>query len=468
MKKIIWMVIVFSLALLVGCQNKKNADYTFTIYETRGDKSALLRVNGDFSTKNIADSSINKIAINTKIKYQEIDGFGAAMSESSGYVISNLETSVKDRLMADLFSENGAGIDFIRIPMGASDFSLNNYTYNDSDTADLSLSKFTLERDLAYVIPRLKEAVALNPDLKLMGSPWSAPAWMKTNNKLNGGALRSIYQTTYADYFVKFIEGYKNEGLDIYAVTVQNEPLHETSDYPSMSMSLADQINFISVLGPKFEQNKLDTKIIGYDHNWDNSLYPQTLIDSIKIKDYIDGVAFHCYNGSVADQMAFYNKNPESNIWFTECTGISTYRNFSDNMTWNMEHIFIGAINAGAKSALLWNLALDDHYGPKNGGCQNCIGVATIKDGNYKLNEEYYAIAHFSKFIDKGARRIDVKTDSLSLLSTAFLNPNGTLISVIHNKTNYEQLIELDVNGRKANYSIPAKTTVTLEGVKLG
>lgn len=468
MKKIILVVTALFLTALFGCQKTISFDYKFTIYETKGDKSALLRMNGEFVTSNSADTSLNKITIDTKTKYQEIDGFGAAMSESSGYVISNLEQSVRDALMADLFSKEGAGIDFIRIPMGASDFSLNNYTYNDSDVADLSLSKFTLERDLAYVIPRLKEAVALNPDLKLMGSPWSAPAWMKTSNKLNGGALRGIYQTTYADYFVKFIEGYKNEGLNIYAISVQNEPLHETSDYPSMSMSLADQINFISVLGPKFEENMINTKIIGYDHNWDNGFYPQTLIDSAKIKGYIDGVAFHCYNGSVDNQLAFYNKNPESNIWFTECTGISTYRNFSDNMTWNMENIFIGAINAGAKSALLWNLALDDLYGPKNGGCQNCVGVATIKDGNYKLNEEYYAIAHFSKFIDKGARRIDAKTESVSLISTAFLNPNGTLISVIHNKTNYEQLIEFDINGKRANYSIPAKTTVTLEGVKLG
>ena len=454
------------LGVLAGCQDKVT-DYTLTPYVTQGDKTMLLEAQTSIQTGD-SEKSVNQITIDTSKKYQVIDGFGAAMSESSGYVISNLETSIKDELMSKLFSSDGIGMDFIRIPMGASDFALDNYTYNDSDTEDLTLSKFTLERDLAYVIPRLKEAVALNEELKLMGSPWSAPAWMKSTNRLNGGSLRNIYYTTYADYFVKFIEGYQANGLDIYAITVQNEPLHETSGYPSMLMSVSEQINFISVLGPKFEEAEIDTKIIGYDHNWDNQFYPQMILDNEKTKDFIDGVAFHCYNGSVADQKAFYDKNPDANIYFTECTGIATYRNFSDNMTWNMENIFIGAINAGAKTALLWNLALDETYGPKNGGCGNCVGVVTVKEDGYQLNEEYYAIGHFSKFIDAGARRIEATTSTLNLLTTAFINPDGSVVTVIHNKSTYDQYVEISMDGRKTNLMIDAKSTVTLDGVKIG
>ena len=466
MKKYLITMIVTMLLVLSGCK-KDIKDYEFTPYVTRGNKTLLLAEQLSFKTGE-SEKSVNQITINTKSKFQEIDGFGAAMSESSGYVISNLDEATKDALMADLFSSEGIGMDFVRIPMGASDFALDNYTYNDSDTADLTLSKFTLERDLAYVIPRLQEAVALNPDLKLMGSPWSAPAWMKNNNKLNGGYLLPTYYAAYADYFVKFIEGYQANGLDMYAITVQNEPLHETSSYPSMHMSVSEQINFVSVLGPKFEDASIDTKIIGYDHNWDNQFYPQALLDNEKTKDFIDGVAFHCYNGSVADQKAFYDKNPDANIYFTECTGIATYRNFSDNMTWNMENIFIGAINAGAKTALLWNLALDEAYGPQNGGCGNCVGVVTVKEDGYQLNEEYYAIGHFSKFLDAGARRIEATTTNLNLLVSAFINPDGSVVSVIHNKSAYDQYIELAVDGRTTNYVVEAKSTVTLDGVQIG
>lgn len=462
MKKIVNILMLFVVSLtLVGCQNS-NKNYSITPYVTKGDRSKLLLEETAFQTE-VALESFVKVTVDSKKTYQTIDGFGAAMTESSAYLISQLDELTKENLMNDLFSTSGIGIDFIRIPMGASDFALSSYTYNDVDEPDVDMQYFSIARDELYIIPALKKALELNPDLKLMASPWSAPAWMKTSNRLNGGSLRGIYYEAYANYFVKFIEAYQAHGLEIYAITVQNEPLHETSQYPSMFMSLADQINFIKVLGERFKEKSIKTRIIGYDHNWDNQFYPQTLLDSPVIKAYLDGVAFHCYNGSVADQKAFYEKNSDANIWFTECTGISTYRNFSDNMTWNMENIFIGSINAGSKSALLWNLVLDENYGPKNGGCPNCVGLVEVKDGDYKLNEEYYAVGHFSKFINKDSKRIEVKSNNLNILSTGFVNQDGSIVVVLHNKSNTSLAIELNINGRKANYTIDQKTTVTLE-----
>ncbi len=466
MKKVVLLTLSTMLLILVGCQKKSIQSYTFTPYLTAGDKSALLQEGISIHTDE-ANPSIYKITVDTKKKYQTIDGFGAAMSESAAYVLSNLNESKRNEVMEALFGESGIGIDFVRIPMGASDFALNNYTYNDlTSGTDLTLEQFSIQRDLLYVVPRLQQALALNPDLKLMGSPWSAPAWMKSPQKLNGGSLNPIYHAAYADYFVKFIEAYAALGLPIYAITPQNEPLHETSGYPSMLMTVAQQINFLKVLGPKFEENQIDTKIIGYDHNWDNTFYPQALLNNEDIKPYLDGVAFHCYAGSYTAQQTIQTNHPDRDIWFTECSGGRWATNFGSNISWNLENVFLGSLNYGSRSVLLWNLALDTQDGPQNGGCTNCRGVVTV-DGtdSFTLNEEYYMIGHFSKFIDKDARRVDAKSTSPNLLTGAYLNPDGSLVIVAHNKTNADMLIQVDINGHLFNYSLKRMSTVTFDGI---
>ncbi len=468
MKKIVLCSLCAMLVVLAGCQPKTAKAYTFTPYLTAGDKSALLS-EGLSITTDESNPSIFKITVDSKKKYQTIDGFGAAMSESAAYVLSGLSESKRNEVMSALFGETGIGIDFVRIPMGASDFSLNNYTYNDiTSGTDTALEHFSIERDLLYVVPRLKQAMALNPDLKLMGSPWSAPAWMKSPQKLNGGSLNPIYHAAYADYFVKFVQAYQEQGLPIYAITPQNEPLHETNGYPSMLMTVAQQINFLKVLGPKFEENSIDTKIIGYDHNWDNTFYPQALLNNEDISPYIDGVAFHCYAGSYTAQQSIQTSYPDKGIWFTECSGGRWATNFGSNISWNLENVFLGSLNFGSKSVLLWNLALDQADGPQNGGCTNCRGVVTVNNENsYTLNEEYYMIGHFSKFIDKDARRIDAKSTSNNLLTSAFINPDGSVIVVAHNKTNTDMLIQVEIDGHTFNYSLKKMSTVTFDGVAI-
>ncbi len=468
MKKMVLTTLVLLLFLLAGCQSKKIKSYTFKPYLTTGDKTSLLSEGIDI-TSGEANPSIYKITVDTKKKYQTIDGFGAAMSESAAYVLSNLSETKRNEVMTALFGETGIGIDFVRIPMGASDFALNNYTYNDlTSSTDMALEQFSIQRDLLYVVPRLQQALALNPDLKLMGSPWSAPAWMKSPQKLNGGSLNPIYHAVYADYFVKFIEAYDAAGLPIYAITPQNEPLHETSGYPSMMMTVAQQINFIKVLGPKFEENNIDTKIIGYDHNWDNTFYPQALLNNEDIEPYLDGVAFHCYAGNYTAQQAIQTSYPDRGIWFTECSGGRWATNFASNISWNLENVFMGSLNYGARSVLLWNLALDEQDGPQNGGCTNCRGVITVNDNDtYTLNEEYYMIGHFSKFVDKDASRIDAKSTSPNLITSAFTNPDGSVVIVAHNKTNADMLIQVDIDGHTFNYLIKRMSTVTFDGTAL-
>ena len=438
--------------------------YQVTPFVTRGDKAKLLNQDDSFMTDFDDRQTMNKIFIDQSIRYQTMDGFGAAMTESSAYLISNLTESQREVLMNDLFSKNGIGISFVRIPMGASDFALDNYSYNDIPTnqTDLQMEQFTLDRDDQYVVPMLQLAKAKNPNLLLMGSPWSAPAWMKTTKTMNGGSLIDMYHEAYALYFVKFIEGYAERGLPIYAVTPQNEPLHQTSNYPTMYMTATQQVQFIQAMGQAFEEHNIETLIIAYDHNWDQPAYPNTILGNPLSKDYTAGSAFHCYAGSVEQQGTTKRIYPNKDIWFTECSGGRWATNFSSNISWNMENVFIGSINHHSKSVLLWNLALDDQDGPTNGGCSNCRGVVTIhSDGTYTRNEEYYMIGHFSKFIYRDAARIDADSNNPNLLVTAFENTNGQIVVVVHNKANSSLTFNLNIAGSNQNYMITGRTTVS-------
>ena len=460
-------MIVF-LITLAACREKKEEEdminYKITPYVTKGDKTKLLQEDPQFLTDLEVRDTLNKVEIKLSETFQTMDGFGAAMTESSAYLIKNLSETQREIVMNDLFSKSGINISFVRIPMGASDFALDNYSYNDIplDQTDLTQEHFTLARDEEYVIPMLQIAMQKNPHLLLMGSPWSAPAWMKDTKTMNGGSLMDIYHDAYAKYFVKFIQGYTNFGLPIYAITPQNEPLHQTTTYPTMYMTAQQQVQFIRSLGSAFEDNNIDTLIISYDHNWDRPQFPNTILGSPLSKDYTAGSAFHCYGGEVSQQLTVNRLYPEKGIWFTECSGGGWATNFSSNMSWNLENVFIGSINAFSKSVLMWNLALDDQDGPKNGGCQNCRGVVTIHDdGTYTRNEEYYMIGHFSKFVEQGAIRVGTSASNPNLLVTAFKNPNGEVVVVMHNKSNNSLNFNLNIGQANQNYLITSKTTVS-------
>lgn len=468
MRKINIFIMIVFLMILAACSEKKEEEdmikYTVTPYVTRGDKTKLLQEDPTFTTDFESRDTLNKVEINLNETFQTMDGFGAAMTESSAYLFKNLTEQQRESVMNDLFTSDGINISFVRIPMGASDFALDNYSYNDIplDQTDLNQEHFSLERDEQYVIPMLQLAKQKNPNLLMMGSPWSAPAWMKDTKTMNGGSLMDIYHDAYAKYFVKFIQGYQSFGLPIYAVTPQNEPLHQTTTYPTMYMTAQQQIQFVKSLGEAFQANDIDTLIIAYDHNWDRPQYPNAVIGNPLSKDYTAGSAFHCYGGEVSQQLTVNRLYPEKGIWFTECSGGGWATNFSSNMSWNLENVFIGSINAFSKSVLMWNLALDDQDGPKNGGCQNCRGVVTIhEDGSYTRNEEYYMIGHFSKFVDQSAIRIGATSTNPNLLVTSFKNVSGEIVIVMHNKSNNSLNFNLNMGQSNQNYLITGRTTVS-------
>lgn len=402
--------------------------------------------------------------------YQQFEGAGAALTESSAWLIMKvLDEAGRQALLRNLFTRQGEGIglSYLRLPMGASDFALDDYTYNDlpPGRTDPSLQFFNIERDRQYVLPALKQALALNPNLRLMASPWSAPAWMKRCETLHGSSLRPEFFQAFAEYHVRFLQAYAAEGIVIDAITPQNEPLHASETYPTMYMSAQEQRIFVrDYLGPALRAAGLKTKILIFDHNWDLVEYALEVLADPQAAAYVDGVAFHCYGGDVSAQSRLHAAYPEKGIWFTECSGGEWATDFSANLKWNLENLVIGNFRHWGKSLLLWNLALDENHGPQNGGCTNCRGVVTIHRRTQEItyNEEYYVLGHLTRFVDPGAYRIESTPGGNGVPDNiAFLNPDGSLVLIV--QADAATTFHVAWNGRFFTYQMPSSGVVTFK-----
>ena len=439
------------------------------VWITNGAKSKLL--NKQSSGASIYDSNATtdpSISIDFSQKYQEIEGFGAALTGSSALVINSMGTAQKEALIKDLFSPSeGIGLSYLRLTIGASDFSVSNFSYNDlpPGSTDPALNGFSIAQDETDVIPVLKTALTYSPNIKIMGSPWSAPAWMKTSGSMNGGSLKPEWFDAYGSYFVKYINAYAAHGIRIDAITPQNEPLHEINSYPTMKMIAPDQADFIkNSLGPKFKAAGINTKIIAYDHNFDVPSYPLTVLGDANAAQYIDGSAFHAYGGDVSAMNQVHAAFPDKNLYFTEVSGGEWSTDFASNLKWNVGNIFIGTTRNWSKNVLLWNLALNTNYGPTNGGCTNCRGVVTINSsGTVTKNVEYYALAHFAKFIKPGAKRVNSTEfdNSQGLKNVAFVNPDGSKILVVLNESEAVRKFAVKIDDKKIVYSLESTAVAT-------
>jgi glucosylceramidase len=437
------------------------------IWLTTGDRSQLLKQNSDIVFEPGVGSGGTLISVVPTTTFQTISGFGAAMTDSSAWLLENrMSAAQRDKLMRQLFSpETGIGINYLRLPMGASDFTASSfYSYNDSPPggSDPQQTHFSVAHDEAYIIPRLQEAKQLNADLKIMGSPWSAPAWMKSNNSMAGGSLLTSNEASYALYLAKFVQAYEGVGLPIDAISLQNEPLH-TSNYPTMSMSATQQTRLIKdQVGPLFATEGITTKIVAYDHNWDNTAYPLQVLNDATARQYVAGTAFHAYAGDVSAQTTVHNAHPDKDIYFTEITGGDWATNFADNLVWNYKNIFIGATRNWAKTALLWNIALDQNSGPHQGGCSDCRGVVTINSstGEVTFNEEFYSLGQMTKAIQPNAVRINSTTNS-TFNTVAFQNPDGSKVLVALNPNSTASAIRVYAAGEHFSYEIPGKSVAT-------
>ncbi|KAJ8314758.1 hypothetical protein KUTeg_006908 [Tegillarca granosa] len=438
------------------------------VYLTTGDQSKKLSQEADLYPSN---SNGRQIHIDRYRRYQTMEGFGAAMTNSAAFVIYH--SSKRQEIMQHLFSNtSGIVISYIRLTMGGSDFmAVPPYTYDDLPQGvnnDFNMDYFDISKDRAFVIPMLKQARSINPNLKIIATPWSAPSWMKTTNSLYGGDFRgeSQYQQAYSKYFVKFIQAYKSEGVEINAITIQNEPLNNQNGYPTMYMSSQIQRDLIKYhLGPEFRKNNINTKIIIYDHNWDHPEYPGDILNDQTAAQYVSGVGWHCYGGDATEPGNFHASHPNIDIYHTECSGGDWANNFSDNLVWNMDNLFIQQPHNWAKTVLLWNLALNENHGPQVqvGGCHGCRGVLTVHSGSgqYESEVEYYVIGHLSKVVQPGAVRIESTDKVGDFRSVAFQHKDGTIAIIVLNKASHSNSFSLNIDGSHYNYNLPAKSVAS-------
>jgi glucosylceramidase len=395
------------------------------------------------------------ININSAKAYQQMEGFGASITDSSGWLLYNkLDAAQRKDLMEKLFDRvHGIGLDFIRQPMGASDFALDDYSYDDlpAGQTDPDLKHFSIAHDQAYIIPILREALAVNPHLKIVATPWSAPGWMKTSGELIDGRLLPSAYESFAKYFVKFVQAYEAAGIPIYAVTMQNEPMYIPKDYPGMGMSAAEQTVFLrDNLGPAFREAHLKAKILVFDHNWNLIDYPITLLEDAKATSFTGGIATHCYGGTPAAQEELHSRFPEQGIWLTECSGGDWQ---TGRILEEQARLIIGSTRHWAKSVVLWNLALDQDHGPYKGGCKTCRGVVTITDSSLPstvtMTVDYVALGHVSKFVVPGAYRIESNTfDHGNLEDVAFRNPDGSIVLFVLNGSNQPVPFNVEWRGK--------------------
>jgi glucosylceramidase len=437
---------------------------------TTGDQAQLLSRQGDISITPAASTTLPVITVDVSQTYQEIEGFGAALTGSSAYLINKeLTSSQRQSLIKDLFDPStGIGISALRLTIGASDFSLKDFTYNDmpEGETDYALQHFSMAEEQADLLPVLKSINSTASDLTIIASPWTAPAWMKTNESLHGGSLKTEAYEVYSNYFLKYVEAMETEGIVIDAITIQNEPLH-TSGYPTMSMTSEEQKNFIkNNLGPLFAANNVEAKIIIYDHNWDNTQYAISILNDPAARQYVEGSAFHAYGGSVSAMTTVHNAHPDKGLFFTEISGGEWATDFSANLQWNMANIFVGTVKNWSRTALLWNLALDENFGPTNNGCDNCRGVVTINTttGAIIKNVEYYSIGHFSKFVRNGAHRIGASISSpvSDLDFVAFVNSDGKRVLVFSNAGSPSASVSVKDGEKQFTLTIPGSSVASI------
>ncbi len=411
--------------------------------------------------------------INDSQTYQQIDGFGASLTDSSAWLLNDaLSQQERTEILTELFDPDvGIGLNYLRQPMGTSDFRRRaDYTYDDIPPFmddDYDLVYFSISDDQVYIIPVLQEILAINPQIKIMGSPWSAPIWMKVGREFGGGTLidsDDIYNT-YAEYFVRYVQAYGGEGISIDAITLQNEPMLEPGSYPGMLMTTADQRRLVKLIGPKFDANNINTKILVYDHNWDNPWYPIAVLGDPAARCYIAGSAFHGYSGDVSAQTTVHDAYPEKDIYYTEWSdGQWNDYGFAGNLIDNATNL-IDVIRNWSRTFIKWNLALDEENGPKiAGGCDTCYGVITVNQstGEITRRPQYYSMGHVSKFVQPDAHRIwSTESVGSGIKNIAFLNPDGTIVSMAVNTDDAPHNLKIVWNSQYFIYTLPANSVAT-------
>lgn len=391
------------------------------------------------------------IEVDASQTFQSIDGFGNCLTDGSAALINKMSLEARTALLRELFAtdEKNIGISYLRVSLGASDLSEKPYTFNDlpAGETDFELRKFSIDQNREDLIPVLREILKVNPSIKILASPWSAPTWMKTNNDFKGGSLKKECFEVYARYFFRYIQDMKSEGITIDAITIQNEPLHP-GNVPSLLMLPEDQALFIKQnLGPVFRAAGLETKIIVYDHNADKISYPLTILRDPEAAQYVDGSAFHLYGGKIGSLSDVHKEFPGKNLYFTE-QWIGAPGNFPVDLAWHTKTLIIGATRNWCRNVLEWNMASDAAYHPHTiGGCDRCLGTVTLNGDSITRNPAYYILAHAAKFVRPGSVRIASNVIE-SLPNVAFKTEDGQIVLIVLNESKESKNFMIKYKGK--------------------
>lgn len=452
-------VALLAAALVVfhdGSEVHATENWSGEFWLTNPDQTALFQKQSQgliFETNEVTDPVIK---VDDTQKYQTMDGFGYALTGGSAMLLHTLDSERRAAILQELFSSNGTniGVSYLRVSIGASDLDDHVFSYDDlpEGQTDPAMAHFSLDIETNHLIPILHQILAINPGMKILGSPWSAPTWMKTNGKTRGGSLKPEFYEAYSKYFVKYIQGMKKAGIRIDAITVQNEPLHPGNN-PSMLMQAAEQCVFIKKhLGPAFKRAGIDTKIILYDHNADRPDYPISILNDPEAKPFIDGSAFHLYKGKIDALTEVHNAHPDKNLYFTE-QWVGAPGNFAGDIGHHIRTLIIGAPRNWCRNVLEWNLAADPYLRPHTeGGCTQCLGALTIGD-DIRRNPSYYIIAHAAKFVRPGSVRIASNVPE-QLSNVAYETPDQRIVLIVFNGSQTNQSFTIRFHGRNARTTL--------------
>ena len=420
------------------------------------------------------------VHVDPNVRYQSVSGVGAAITDSAAHVLYGLTPDNRDQVMRNLFDpKTGAGLSFLRQPIGASDFVAGpDYSYDDvpAGQTDYQMRQFTIAHDQAQILPLLRQAKKINPKIQIVASPWSPPAWMKTGGSMIDGKLIDdprIYRA-YALYLVKFIQAYQQAGVPVDYLTVQNEPQAlERKNYPGTDLPWVQEAKVISALGPAIRAAGLRTKILAYDHNWSvhpgdissyqranedpQPNYPYDLLGT-DASEWIAGTAYHCYAGNSTAQTGLKAAFPDKDIFMTECEGGSS-------------STVIGVMQNWGRASIDWNIALDENHSPHLGGCGSCNGTVTVNSVTKAVtyNDQYRDLSHFGRFVPGGAVHIASTVDSTfgtpkpTLTTVAFTNPDHSTVLVALNNGATAQDFTVVYGTHSFVTSLPAGSTVTFQ-----
>jgi len=444
---------------LLSCSSGKQE--TIEVRITNPDKSSLFeKTTSLLFEKRVGESII--IIVDSTIRYQTMDGFGYSLTGGSAQLVNTLTPENRKELLNELFqiNDNNIGISYLRISIGASDLDDHVFSYDDlqEGQTDINLSKFNLKGDSTNLIPVLKEILAINPDIKIVGSPWSPPAWMKDNNRSKAGSLKKEYYSVYANYFVKYVQEMKKRGITIDAVTIQNEP-ENPGNTPSLVMTSPEQNEFIKLhLGPSFKSAGITTKIILFDHNCDHPEYPIAILNDSETRSFVDGSAFHMYLGKIEAMSKVHEAHPDKNVYFTE-QWTSGKGDFAGDLRWHAKTLIVGAPRNWSRNVIEWNLAADENFNPHtpDGGCSLCQGALTINSKSQEVvrNVSYYIIAHASRFVRPGSVRI-ASNEVQGLFNVAYIGPEGKKILIVVNDNDQPKIFSIQFNGMTATTRLNA------------